>query len=151
MVSQASCLTAEWEQQLEARRHIYTSTQFCLQWNEGQSGLPGLRLVDCLADPNACPSEIQFPPQFPQNIVKLEILFHSFLSCLKSVCPSSLPHDQSVAEIQKHVFFYSFVILNIHFDWYRNSTSQAVYQALSPMLPLRWFLYSYSNNDASTE
>ena len=143
MVSQASYLTAEWEQQLEARRHIYTSTRFCLQWNEGQSDLTRLRLVDCLTDPNPCPSEIQFPPQLPQNIVRLEILFHYFLSCLKSVCLSSLPHDQSVAEIHKHVFFYSFVILNIHIDWYRNSTSQDVYQAWSHMLPLRWFLYSY--------
>lgn len=44
--------------------------------------------------------------QFPENI-KLEIFFHYFLSCLKSVCPPSCPQDPSMAEMHKQVFSYS--------------------------------------------
>lgn len=103
MVSQASCLIAEWEQQLETRRHIYTSTRFCLQWNEGQSGLPRLCLVICLLPSKIVHQKSISEAQFPENI-KLEIFFHYFLSCLKSVCPSSCPRDPSMAEIRKQVF-----------------------------------------------
>lgn len=58
--------------------------------------------------------------QLPQKVVEVEILFHYFLSCLRNICPSSLPHDPSMAEIHKYFFFNSFVILNINFLWCRN-------------------------------
>lgn len=63
-------------------------------------------LIICLLSPKVVHQKSISKAQFPEN-TKLEIFFHYFLSCLKTVCPSSCPHDPSMAEIHKQVFSYS--------------------------------------------
>lgn len=106
MVSQASCLIAEWEQQLETRRHIYTSTQFCLQCNEGQNGLPRLPLVDCWADPNASPSETCFLSSTLPKYSRVRNAFRLLFVSSKHYLPFLPPSWSIMSEIYKYFFLH---------------------------------------------
>lgn len=88
MLSQASCLIAEWEQ-LENRMYIYTSTPFCLQWNEGW--IPSLDhplLIAWLTQAPIHQNSVSQTQLIP-NAVELDILLFIFfgLDCGELVLP----------------------------------------------------------------